>query len=40
MKRFHELKIEYDLIHRNDVTIQDPRSQALPTGPRLTGESQ
>ena len=22
------------------VTIQDPRSQALPTGPRLTGESQ
>ena len=23
-----------------EVTIQDPRSQALPTGPRLTGESQ
>ena len=28
------------LILRFIVTIQDPRFQALPTGPRLTGESQ
>ena len=40
INRIVDLEMFRPIIESALVTIQDPRSQALPTGPRLTGESQ